>query len=293
MERRRAAVRGGVLATAGVALVTLLGSASWACTPQASLKMSVPGGPAGTNVTVTGSTFDASGSAVKLWWGGAGKTFLGTANVAPATRQFTFAFSIPDTGSGVKIVSATQNDSSGQAIAGSPVNTTFRVDGAPVTINAANVQVDPDNSVTEPVSAAAPAVAAAPAATAAPAPAPAPVAATPAVRTAPRVRVARVTSAAPAQAAVAAPAPAAAPVAAPAPAAPVAAPAPVATPAPVAAPATAPARRSVMVSMSSDSSGSPALAIALVGVGLVLALGASAVVLAGRRESKAPAKVRR
>jgi len=48
-----------------------------------------------------------------------------------------------------------------------------------------------------------------------------------------------------------------------------------------------------MVSMSNESDGSPALAIALVGIGLVLALGASAVVLAGRREGKAPARVRR
>ncbi|MGQ0521922.1 MAG: hypothetical protein ACT4PX_12350, partial [Actinomycetota bacterium] len=69
-------------------------------------------------------------------------------------------------------------------------------------------------------------------------------------------------------------------------------------PAPVAAPASdttpVPARRSVMVSMSGDSSdGSPALAIALVGMGLLLALGASAVVLAGRRERRAPAGARR
>jgi hypothetical protein len=48
-----------------------------------------------------------------------------------------------------------------------------------------------------------------------------------------------------------------------------------------------------MVSMASDSDGSPALAIALVGVGLLLALGASAVVLAGRRDRKAPAKASR
>jgi hypothetical protein len=48
-----------------------------------------------------------------------------------------------------------------------------------------------------------------------------------------------------------------------------------------------------MVSMADDGDGSPWLAIALVGLGLVLSLGATALVLAGRRERKAPAAARR
>jgi len=48
-----------------------------------------------------------------------------------------------------------------------------------------------------------------------------------------------------------------------------------------------------MVSMSGGDDGSPVLTIALVGIGLVLALGASALVLAGRRDRKAPASARR
>ncbi|HVL93449.1 MAG TPA: hypothetical protein VM264_08895, partial [Acidimicrobiales bacterium] len=92
-----------------------------------------------------------------------------------------------------------------------------------------------------------------------------------------------------------APAPAAtpAPVAAPVTPAPEVAPAPAApAPAPAATPAETPARRSVMVSMDSDG-GSPWLAIALVGLGLVLSLGATALVLAGRRDAKAPVGTRR
>jgi len=48
-----------------------------------------------------------------------------------------------------------------------------------------------------------------------------------------------------------------------------------------------------MVSMAGDGGGSSTLAIALVGVGLVLALGATAIVVAGRRDRKDPAVARR
>ena len=263
-----------------MAVLALVGAAAWACTPQASIKTSVASGTPGTNITVTGSTFDATGQPVKVWWGGAGKQLVATANVT-ASRGFTATFAVPNVAGGVHIVAATQIDASGQPIAGSPVNTTFRVDAPTAATPVTDLQGTPDNSVVEP--------AAAPVAVAEPTPAPAaePTPA-PATRPAPRVRVA------PAQpSATATPAPAPAPAAAaPAPAT-EAAPAPAVTPAaPEVAPA-APARRSVMVSMADDSDGSPALAIALVGVGLVLALGATALVLAGRRDSKAPAKARR
>lgn len=291
MHGRSCVGRRVLLGAVGVAAaLAVAGGVAWACVPQASIRVSTPSGPVGTKVTVTGSTFDATGQPVKVWWGGAGKQLLGSAPVT-ASRTFTFAFEVPASSGGSHIVAATQSDASGQPIAGSPVNTLFRVEGAAPAPASTDLQGDPDNTVSEPATAAAPA----PAEPASAAPAPA--APAPAAAPAPRVRVAparspRVAAVAPAPApAPAAPAPAAPAPAAPAPA-PVAAPAP-AAPEPAVAPATAPARRSVMVSMSGAKDGSPALAVALVGVGLVLALGASAVVLAGRRGRRAPAGARR
>lgn len=288
MDRRRGVARGSLLAAIGAsAALLLVAGTSWACTPLATIKSSAASGAIGTKLTITGSTFDGSGQPVKVWWDGAGKQLMGTAQVNPATRSFSVAFEVPPSSGGSHIIAATQNDAAGQPIAGSPVNTLFRVDGAAPQAVASNLQADPENTVNEPVSAVAPAAQE----TAAPAPA----AATPAPAPAPRVRVAPAQSSRPAAASAPAPvAPAPTPAAAPAPApVAVAAPAPAVTPAPDVAPATAPARRSVMVSMAGDSNGSPALAIALVGVGLVLALGASAVVLSGRRDRKAPAQARR
>lgn len=265
-----------VASAALLGAMTLLAATSWACTPQASLRVTPGAGAPGTTVSVTGSTFDAAGQPVKIFWGGASGTQVATASVN-ASRSFTASFVVPQSAGGVFIVSATQKGADGNYIAGSPVNTTFRIEGPAAGAAAAtNLQSDPENTVTEP----APAVEAAPVQSATPAPA------------TPRVRVA---TSARSTAAPAAPAPAPAVETAPA-ATPT--PAPAVEPAPAAAapaaPATEPARRSVMVSMAGDGSdGSPALAIGLVGVGLLLALGASAVVLASRREGKAPAKARR
>ncbi|MGQ0521083.1 MAG: hypothetical protein ACT4PX_08040 [Actinomycetota bacterium] len=268
---------GGLAALAAVALI---GGAAFACVPQAGIKVSPGTGTVGTKITITGSSFDAAGSPVTVYWnwGSAERVRIGDFAVAK-DRTFSATFEVPAASSGgTKILGATQNDANGNPIASSPVNATFTVTGVPAAQPAAsNFQSEPEQSVVEP--------APVPAETVTPAPAPAAAAA-------PRVRVAPARTAAPAPAA--APAAAAAPAVTPEPAAtpaPVASPAP--APAPEPAPATAPARRSVMVSMASDSDGSPALAIALVGVGLLLALGASALVLAGRRDSKAPAKARR
>ena len=275
--------KGRILTGVAVTMtLAVLGAVAYACVPQASLNLTPKEAAAGTKITISGSSFDATGSAVKVWWDGAGKTVVGEFPVT-AGRTFTATFEVPASAAGgAHVVSATQNDANGRSIAGSPVNAMFTVTGAaPPAAAPAVVQVEPERTVTEP----APAVAAAEQPAAAPAPA-----ATPAP--APRVRVAPTGTAVRAPVAAAAPAPAApapAPEAAPAPAPAVAQPAPATEP----TPAPAPARRSVMVSMASDSDGSPALAIALVGIGLVLALGASAVVLAGRRDRKAPASARR
>ena len=261
--------------------MTLLAATSWACTPQASLKVTPSSGAPGTLVTVSGSTFDAAGQPVKIFWGGASGSQVASTTVV-AARTFSTTFVVPQSAGGVVIVSATQRGADGNYIAGSPVNTTFRVEGpAAAVATATNLQGDPENTITEP--APAPAVESAPAQSATAAPA------------APRVRVAAPARTTAAAAAPSTPAPAPAVETAPA-AQPT--PAPAVEPAPAAAapaaPATEPARRSVMVSMAGDGSdSSPALAIGLVGIGLLLALGASAVVLASRRESKAPAKARR
>lgn len=279
--------RGLVGAVCVAAVCALMGAAAWACTPLASIRATPPNGAVGTTVTVTGSSFDAAGQPISLFWDGARGQLLKT---VPGAASFTTTIQVPaGAAGGSHVVTATQRGADGNPIPTSPVNMMFRVDGAPVAVAPSNVQgSDTENGVNEPV--AAPLPAAAPAESATPAPA----ADAPRVRPAPVRTVAPARSAAPAAPAAAAPAPA--PAAAPAPA-PVAEPAPVAAPAPAAepqaAPATAPARRSVMVSMASESDGSPVLAIALVGVGLALALGASALVLAGRRDRKAPATAKR
>jgi hypothetical protein len=275
---------GGIIAVPIAAAVIGLAAVSFACVPQGSIRLSPTTGPVGTTITVTGSNF-TTGSSVKVFWGNPSQGQQVASAVTGADRAFTATFQVPTSPNGQAIVAATQADSAGTAI-GSPANALFNVNtpgGATVT-PAPNVQEEPQSVDGAAALAPADQPAAAPAATATPAPAPAP-----------RVRVAPTARVTPAPAAAAAPAPVAAPAPAETPA-PVAspAPAPAVAPAPEATQAPAPARRSVMVSMASDSDGSPALAIALVGVGLVLALGASAVVLAGRRDrSKAPARARR
>ena len=281
-------LRLGILVPVAAAVVGLA-AVAFACVPQGSIKLSPTSGAVGTSVTATGSNF-TSGSAVSLWWGNPSQNrLLGTA-VTKEDRTFAITFVVPATVNGQAIVAATQTDSSGTAI-GSPANALFNVQtpGGATAATPSNLQTEPQNA--DGAAGLAPADDPAPAAVATPAPAPA-AAPTPRVRLAPVApaaprAAAPAPAAAPAAPAAAAPAPEAAPAASPAPVAPAPAPAPEATPAPT------PAKRSVMVTMSGDSGGSSALAIALVGVGLVLALGASALVLAGRRDSKAPARARR
>jgi len=286
MQKRRPLY---LMAFGAVAVPLVAASIAYACSALASLSVSAQSADSGVTVTGVGRNFsNAHGGApsaepVVLHFNTRSGPVLWSGR-PDANGSVDFSFQVPRTAAGSYALIATQNNADGVPVSGTPARAAFTVAG--------------------PISEAIAAEAAAPAAepvAAAPAPAPAPaVAPAPAATTAtPRVRVATPARAvAPARTApVAAPAPAPAPVAAPAPAvaatpAPVAAPAPAVTPAPEAAPA-APARRSVMVSMSGGSDGSPALAVALVAVGLVLALGASALVLAGRRESKAPARARR
>ncbi|MGH9156494.1 MAG: hypothetical protein ACRD1K_11815 [Acidimicrobiales bacterium] len=265
--------RKGVLAGFGaLAAGVLIGGAAFACTPQASLRANPTSGAAGSTITASGGTFDAAGGPVKVWFDGAGRTQIGSATVN-ADRTFSVQVVIPATATGgTHIISATQSDAQGQPIAGSPVNTTFRVDGPIPAAGPANVQGSaPEDAQGAAALAPAPVTEATPAA----APVAAPVAARAPARTPARV---------------ATPAPAAAPAVAPAPApvavtpAPAVAPAPEVVPAPAVvapappvqapAPAVQPAPAAQQAQQSSDDGGTSGLVLA----GLaVLALGLFAV----------------
>ena len=283
MEARK---RGLVGVVSVAAVLAMVGAVAWACTPLASIRATPAQGAPGTNVTLTGSSFDPKGASVNVYWGGASGVKVASAPIS-ATGTFTANFAVPANAfGGNQVITAVPANGSA-----APTNAMFVVQNAPLVPPPSLAQgTEEAPTVNEPVSAEAPA--ASPVATASPAPA---------AQAAPRVRPAPTRTAAPAPRAAAP-----APVTPPAPAAPAAAapaveetPTPVVEPAPAAAaptpaaPPAAPARRSVMVSMASESDGSPALAIALVGIGLALALGASAVVLAGRRDRKAPATAKR
>jgi hypothetical protein len=282
MQKRRPLY---LMAFGVIAVPLVAASIAYACSALASLSVTTQSADSGMTVTGSGKGFsNAHGGApsaepVVLHLDSRTGPVLWSGR-PDANGNVDFAFQVPRTAAGSYALIATQNNADGVPVSGTPARAAFTVAG-PISEAIAAAEAAPA-AETAAAPAAAPAAAATPAPVASPAPA-----------ATPRVRVAPVT-----RAAAAAPAPAApAPAVTPAPAveatpAPVVAPAPAVTPVPEAAPAT-PARRSVMVSMSGGSDGSPALAIALVGVGLVLALGASALVLAGRRESKAPAKARR
>ena len=275
-------------ALGAVVVPLLIASFAYACTSLATLQVNPGSAASGTTVTGTGQRFAPHGAdapstePVVLHFNSRTGPVLWSGR-PDAGGAIAFSFTVPDAEAGQYTLIATQNDPNraGFAASGTPARVSFTVAAPPVA-------AEPTAATPAEETTAAPAVAVA----TSPTPA-----ATPARAATPRVRVAApARTAAPAPAVAAAPAPAAA---APAPVTPApvetpaAAPAPVVSPAPESAPATAPARRSVMVSMSGNDDGSPVLAIALVGVGLVLALGASALVLAGRRDRKAPASARR
>lgn len=263
-----------------VAVPVLVASIAYACTSLATLSMQSSGAESQT-VSGTGKGFstNATSSPVEIHFGSRSGQVVWTGSPS-ASGEIAYSFQVPQVAPGQYAIIATQTAANGNAVGGTPARAAFEVTGPPAAA-AAPVQAAP---VAEPTPAPAPQVIATPAAPVVRTP-------TPVVRTPAR-------SVAPAPA-VATPAPAPAPVAvapapvAPAPVAPAveAAPAPVA-PAPAAeAPATD--RRSVMVSMAGESDGSPWLAIGLVGMGLALSLGATALVIAGRRDRKSPAAARR
>ncbi|HET7487447.1 MAG TPA: hypothetical protein VFJ85_05915 [Acidimicrobiales bacterium] len=278
-------------AVGALTLPLLIASLAYACTSLATLSVHPASAMPGAVVNGTGKNFAPHGSdapstePVELHFNSRTGPLLWSGR-PDAAGNIAFTFTVPDASPGAYTLIATQvNSLTGAATSGTPARVSFTVE-APATAAGSALPVASDEPAATP--APAPAAAAAPAAT------PAPVHAT-ATASAPRVRVAPKASAAPAPSQAAAPVAAAVvPPAPPTPtqqnSAPVATPVPPApAPAPV-TPATTPARRTVVAS---GSGGSSAVPFVLIGVGLVLALGATALVLAGRRSRKAPARAER
>ena len=121
-----------------MSVLALVGGVAMACVPSASIRVAPPSGPAGTSITVTGSTFDPAGSPVNVYWDGTRGMLLASVPVRP-DRTFTYSFNVPNgAGGGTHLVSATQRDSQGQSY--NPVNATYTVTGAPKPATASNLQ---------------------------------------------------------------------------------------------------------------------------------------------------------
>lgn len=124
----RFGVVGSVVALATVALAAV----AYACTNLASLNLSDPGGVPGTQVTVTGSSFEpaASGatSPVVLHLNDVSGPVLATA-VPDGAGNITTMFTVPeDVQPGYQVIVATQADPEGGGAAfGTPARATFQV----------------------------------------------------------------------------------------------------------------------------------------------------------------------
>jgi hypothetical protein len=158
------------IAAVALAAAALIGGAAWACVPGASITLTPGTGGPGTAVGVSGTTFDAQGSLVNIYWDGTGGTLLAQVPVQP-DRTFSYSFIVPaNATSGSHVVSATQLDRNGLAY--NPVNRAFSIPGtrAPNRSVVQGPAQPPADGLTQP------APAAQPARTAVQAPAPAPAA---------------------------------------------------------------------------------------------------------------------
>jgi len=268
-----------------VAAPVLVASMSYACGALASLSINPGAADAGQTVSGFGSAFSGtmggapSAEPVVVRFNSRTGPVLWSGR-PDASGNVSFSFATPKAAPGQYTIIAMQNNADGQPAPGTPARASLQITGQPEAAPAPVVAA-PAESTPAPQAAVA---------TPAPAATPAPVA----TRTPARVTTpAPVAVAAPAPVATPAPAEAVAPVAPVTPAPAEVTPVAPAAPAPAAAAPAETPRRSVMVSMGGSSDGSPWLAIGLVGVGLVLSLGATALVLAGRRDRKSPVGARR
>ena len=142
---RGLATRAVTLAGGIAVALALLGATAWACVPQASISLSPNTGPVGSEITMTGSSFSADATVVKVWWGGVAKQLMATTNVA-SDRTIRLTFKVPDVAGGTHIVSATQHGADGVSI-GNPSNATFKVNApGSATAQAPNLQGDAQNA---------------------------------------------------------------------------------------------------------------------------------------------------
>ena len=120
---------------AGLALGALVGVqvvAALACTSIATLNLNQTSGAAGTNLTVTGSSFAtiaSGGTAVSIRWNGVEGPVL--AQVTPdASGSISAAVTVPaNVEPGYYIITATQNGKDGTAAFGTPARLAFQVLG--------------------------------------------------------------------------------------------------------------------------------------------------------------------
>lgn len=129
MHVRRSFLAAG--AVLGAALAAAAGiSAALACTSLATLNVSQPTGVAGTNLTITGSSFStlASGaSAVSIRWNGVDGPVL--AQVAPdASGSISATVAVPqNVEPGYYVITATQTEKAGGPAFGTPARMAFLV----------------------------------------------------------------------------------------------------------------------------------------------------------------------
>ena len=260
-SRRRAwYLAGGVVVAPLVAA-----SIAYACTALATLSLNPSQAQPGQTVNGRGAGFvphhgDAPGAEpVRIRFNSVSGRVL-TSATPDANGRISFSFSTPDEAPGNYVIVATQNNTQGRPASGTPARAAFRILPKSATPASAGQPGSPQRAGAGQL---APGGARSPSAVAAPG-----------------------TPGQPASQAAAAPG---APGATPPPGQSAG---PAAAPSPAGGPARAPStRRSTM--MASGSSGSPLLAIGLVAAGLILTLGGGALVLAGRRDQRALARLRR
>lgn len=110
--------------------VLVLAAAAYACTALATLNLSAPSGPVGTNVVAKGAAFSTApgASPVVLHLDRADGPVLGQATPDRA-GNFSVGFAVPQTEAGHHAIVATQLNAKGQMAYGTPARTSFQVVG--------------------------------------------------------------------------------------------------------------------------------------------------------------------
>ncbi len=115
------------------ALGVVVAAAAYACTNLATLNLSNPSGPAGTAVTVTGSSFAVAKAGetpteVVLHWNGVGGPEVARA-VPDSAGNISASFAIPQGSPGYYVIVARQVDAKGVDKYGTPARASFQILG--------------------------------------------------------------------------------------------------------------------------------------------------------------------